>query len=65
MFVNRSGQNEQALYRRPSIDSFYQVSVHLAKLFQRRILEIDQPETRIAYSIIMFVNESGRNEQSV
>jgi hypothetical protein len=27
-----------------------QLSVHLAKQFQRRFLEINQPETRIAYS---------------
>jgi hypothetical protein len=32
-----------------SIDAYYQVSVHLAKRFQRRrFLEIDQLETRIA-----------------
>jgi hypothetical protein len=38
------------LYRGPSIDASYQVSVHLAKQFQRRrFLEIDQSETRIAY----------------
>jgi hypothetical protein len=36
------------LYRELSIDASYQVSVHLAKLFQRRFLEIDQLETRIA-----------------
>ena len=37
------------LNRGPSIDASYQVSVHLAKWFQgRRILEIDQSETRIA-----------------
>jgi hypothetical protein len=31
------------------IDAFYQVSVHLAKRFQRRrILKISQSETRIA-----------------
>jgi len=36
-------------YRGPSIDASYQVSVHLAKQFQRRrFLEIDQSETRIA-----------------
>jgi hypothetical protein len=36
-------------HRGPSIDASYQVSVHLAKLFQsRRFLEIDQSETRIA-----------------
>jgi hypothetical protein len=37
------------LYRGPPIDASYQVSVHLAMLFQRRrFLEIDQSETRIA-----------------
>jgi hypothetical protein len=37
------------LYREPSIDASYQVSVHLAKQFQRRkFLEINQLETRIA-----------------
>ena len=35
-------------HRGSSIDASYQVSVHLAKLFQsRRFLEIDQSETRI------------------
>jgi hypothetical protein len=38
------------LYREPSTDAPCQVSVHLAKRFQRRrFLEIDQPETRIVY----------------
>jgi hypothetical protein len=37
------------LYREPSIDASYQVSVQLAKQFQgRRFLEINQSETRIA-----------------
>jgi hypothetical protein len=37
------------LYRGPSIDTSYQVSVQLAKQFQERtFLEIDQSETRIA-----------------
>jgi hypothetical protein len=37
------------LYRGPSIDASYQVSVQLARQFQgRRFLEIDQSETRIA-----------------
>jgi hypothetical protein len=36
------------LYREYSIDVSNQVSVHLAKQFQRRFLEIDQPEKRIA-----------------
>ena len=33
----------------PSMGVSHQVSVHLAKQFQRRFLEIDQPEIRIAY----------------
>jgi hypothetical protein len=44
------------LYRGPSKDASYQVSVHLAKQFQRRFLEINQSETRIA-CIAMFVND--------
>jgi hypothetical protein len=37
------------LYRGPSIDASYQVSVQFAKQFQgRRFLEINQSETRIA-----------------
>jgi hypothetical protein len=37
------------LDRGPSLDASYQVSVHLAKRFQRRrILKISQSETRIA-----------------
>jgi hypothetical protein len=41
------------------------VSVHLAKQFQRRrFFEIDQSETRTV-SGTMFVNELGRNEQSL
>jgi hypothetical protein len=37
------------LYRGPSIDASYQVSVHLAKRFQRKeFLKIGQSETRIA-----------------
>ena len=38
------------LYRGPAIDAYYQVSVHLAKCFQRRRFKnIGQSETRIAY----------------
>jgi hypothetical protein len=38
------------LYWGSSIDASYQVLVHMVKQFQRRkFLEIDQPETRIAY----------------
>jgi hypothetical protein len=48
------------VYRDPSIDASYQVSVHLAQQFQRRtFLEIDQSV------VAMFVNELRRNEQSL
>ena len=37
------------IYRGPSIDASYQVSVHLAQWFQRRrFLKIGQSETKIA-----------------
>jgi hypothetical protein len=49
MFVSGLERNEHS-YWGPSIDASHQVSVHLAKQFQRRFfLEIDQPQTRIAY----------------
>jgi hypothetical protein len=41
MFVNGSGRNEY-LYRGPSIDASYQVSVHLALGFQRRRLKCEK-----------------------
>jgi hypothetical protein len=44
--MDRDGMSN--LYRGPSIDASYQVSDHLAKQFQRRFLEIDQSEIRIA-----------------
>jgi len=39
------------LYRGPSIDASFHDSVHLVKRLQKLFffLEIDQPETRIAY----------------
>ena len=47
---NPKGLNMIPKTGQTSIDASYQVSVHLVKRFQRRIfLEIDQPETRIAY----------------
>jgi hypothetical protein len=49
MFVNDRDKISNP-YREPSIDASYQVSVHLAKRFQRwRFLEFDQLEKRIAY----------------
>ena len=41
MFVNGSDEMSN-LYRGPSIDASYQVSVHLAKLFQRRRLKCEK-----------------------
>jgi hypothetical protein len=37
------------LYRGPSKDASYQVSIHLAKRFRRDFLDINQSETRIAF----------------
>jgi hypothetical protein len=42
------GDEMSNLYSGPSKDASNQVSVHLAKRFQRRFLEIDKSETRIA-----------------
>jgi hypothetical protein len=41
-------REEMSIHRGPSIDASYQISVHLAKRFQRRSLEIGQSETRIS-----------------
>jgi hypothetical protein len=47
------------LYRGPSIDASYQVVVHLAKQFQKRIcfLEINQSETRITCGGHVFLTD--------
>jgi indole-3-glycerol phosphate synthase len=46
--MDRDGMSN--LYRGPSIDASYQVSVHLAKWLQkRRIFKISQSEIRVAY----------------
>jgi hypothetical protein len=49
------------LYREPSIDASYQVSVHMAKWFQRRFLEIEQSETRLACSPLKPLGQMNRN----
>jgi hypothetical protein len=41
MFVNGSGQMSN-LYRGPSINASYQVSVHIAEGFQRRRLKCEK-----------------------
>ena len=44
-----TNRNETSnLYRGPPINASYQVSIHLAKWFQRRFFKIGQSETRIA-----------------
>jgi hypothetical protein len=42
MFDNGSGRNEY-IYRGPSIDATYKISVHLGKWFQRRRFFRKQP----------------------
>jgi hypothetical protein len=53
------------LYRGPSIDASYQVSVHLAKQFQRRRFFKSANQKQELPVAAMFVNGSGRNEQSL
>jgi hypothetical protein len=53
------------LYRGPSIDASYQVSVHLAKRFQRkRFFKLANQKQELPVAT-MFVNGSGQNEQSL
>jgi hypothetical protein len=53
------------LYREPSIDASYQVSVHLAKRFQRRRFFYKSTNQKQELSVVaMFVIGSGRNDQS-
>jgi hypothetical protein len=53
------------LYRRPSIDDSYLVSVHLAKRFERRRLKKTVNQKQELPVAAMFVNGSGRNEQTL
>jgi hypothetical protein len=53
------------LYRGPPIDASYQVSVHLTKRFQRRINSANQKQELPVDVVAIFVNVSGRNEQSL
>ena len=52
------------LYRGSSIDALYQISVHLAKRFQRRedIFKLTNQKQELPVEA-MFVNGSGQNEQ--
>jgi hypothetical protein len=47
----------------PSIDASYQVSVHLAKRFQRRFFQKSTNQKQELSMAAMFVHGSGLNEQ--
>jgi hypothetical protein len=51
--------------RGSSIDAFYQVSVHLAKWFQRRRFKKSVNQKQELPVAAMFVNGSGQNVQSL
>jgi hypothetical protein len=54
------------LYRGPSIDASYQVSVHLAMQFQRRFKKKKSANQKQELPVAaMFVNGSRQNEQSL
>jgi hypothetical protein len=53
------------IYRGPSIDATYQISVHLGKRFQRRFFR-NQPIKKKEWPVVaMFVNGSKLYEQSL
>jgi TnpA family transposase len=64
MFENGSGRNER-LYRGSSIDASYKVLDHLAKRFQRRRILKSANQKQEWPVVAMFINGSGRNEQSL
>ena len=53
------------LYRGPSIDVSYQVSVHLAKRFRGEDFFKLVNQKQELSMVAMFVNGSGQNEQSL
>ena len=64
IFVNGSGRNEH-LYRGPSIDASYQISVHLGKTdLEENIIQKSTNQKQELPVAAMIVNESRRNEQS-
>ena len=64
MFVNESERNEN-FFRGPPTDASYQISVHLTKQFQRRRFKNLANQKQESPVADMFVNGSGRNEQSL
>ena len=61
LLINRDERS--TLYREPSKDAPYQVSIHLAKRFQRRFFQKSTNQKQEWPVASMFVNGSGRNEQ--
>jgi hypothetical protein len=53
MFVNRSKMSN--LYRGPSIDATYHVSVHLAKRFRSRRFKYSQPTEPLVYILYCII----------
>ena len=53
------------LYRGPAIDASYQVSIHLAKRFQRKRFLKSANQKQELTMAATFVNGSGQNEQSL
>jgi hypothetical protein len=53
------------LYRGIAIDASYQVSVHLAKRFQRKRFKKSVNQKQELSMVVMFVNGSELNEQSL
>ena len=54
------------IYRGPSKNAFYQISIHLAKRLQRkRFFKKSTDQKQELPVVAMFVNGSGRNEQSL
>ena len=51
IYLLMDGDEMSNLYRGPPIDASYQVSAHLVMQFQRRFLQIDQSESRIACGV--------------
>jgi hypothetical protein len=53
------------IYRGPPIDASYQVSIHLAKWFQKRRSLKSANQKQELPVVAMFVNGSGQNEHSL
>ena len=64
-FLSDQDQTKK-LYKGPSIDATYQILIHLAKWFQRRrFFNVSANQKQELPLAPMFVDRSGRNEQSL